>query len=173
MLGVAWLSFSRCSKYCRMCSGPNCSGDLPKYFANRFAAPRYARAVTGEKLRNCNSSIIRFRNGVMPTNSFRPLVYLAILPNATGMPCRFSGFVHHQITPLYVDSPRSPSYLDHHSVQARYVVLILCADSQYGQCRTRRQRCCEAGRRPPGAACSRHCPCLVCARPTPPRGSRV
>ena len=46
-----------------------------------------------EKLRNCNSSIIRFLNGVMPTNSFRPLVYLAILQNATGRPCRGSGFV--------------------------------------------------------------------------------
>src|SRR5687768_1780023 len=33
------------------------------------------RAVTGDKLRSCSSSVIRLRNGVIPTNSFCSLAY--------------------------------------------------------------------------------------------------
>src|ERR1700674_5653584 len=41
-------------------------------------------AVIGERLRSCNSSIIRLRNGVIPTNSFRLLVYPFIYIHCSG-----------------------------------------------------------------------------------------
>src|ERR1700676_2829012 len=44
----------------------------------------YVFAVIGERLRSCNSSIIRLRNGVIPTNSFRLLVYPFIYIHCSG-----------------------------------------------------------------------------------------
>jgi hypothetical protein len=46
-------------------SGPNCSGDFPKCWANRVTVPKYALIVASERLRNCSSSSIRFRRGVI------------------------------------------------------------------------------------------------------------
>src|ERR1700730_4671777 len=41
-------------------------------------------AVIGERLRSCAAKIIRLRNGVIPTNSFRLLVYPFIYIHCSG-----------------------------------------------------------------------------------------
>src|SRR5215210_1108558 len=55
----------RYRKYWRSSSSVIWSGDLPKYAASPLTARTYASCVAGEKPRNCKSSNIRWRKGVM------------------------------------------------------------------------------------------------------------